>query len=61
MRIGKIMAREILLSLKAQLRVPIAVFFSIFFPIIMMIMMMTSYGNFSLRNGYHFIDKYAWC
>ena len=52
------MAREILLSLKAQLRVPIAVFFSIFFPIIMMIMMMTSYGNFSLRNGYHFIDKY---
>lgn len=52
------MAGKILLSLKMQFRVPIAVFFSIFFPIIMMIMMMTSYGNFSLKNGYYFIDKY---
>ncbi|KRM34675.1 ABC transporter permease [Lactobacillus intestinalis] len=41
-----------------QFRVPIAVFFSLIFPIIMMVTMLISYGNFSIGNGLHFIDKY---
>lgn len=52
------MILNIVQSIKMQFRVPIAVFFSLFFPIIMMVIMLISYGNFSIGNGLHFIDKY---
>ncbi|NGC34405.1 ABC transporter permease, partial [Staphylococcus aureus] len=52
------MINKILLSLKMQFRVPISVFFSLIFPIIMIIVIILSYGNFSIGNGRHFIDKY---
>lgn len=50
--------KKIWLSLKMQFRIPIAVFFSLVFPIIMMVVMVLSYKNFSIGNGFHFIDKY---
>lgn len=52
------MINKIYLSLKMQLRVPVALFFALFFPIMMMVVMMTAYGNFSIGGGYRFIDKY---
>lgn len=52
------MINKILLSIKMQFRVPISVFFSLIFPIIMIIVIILSYGNFSIGNGRHFIDKY---
>ncbi|GHU35524.1 hypothetical protein FACS1894193_08660 [Bacilli bacterium] len=45
-------------SIKLQFRIPVSIFFSLLFPLIMMFAMMTSYGNFEIGNGYHFIDKY---
>lgn len=54
----KQLMQKIFLSMKMQLRVPVSIFFSLIFPIIMMIAIVTSYGNFSIGNGYHFIDKY---
>lgn len=45
-------------SIKLQFRIPISIFFSLLFPLIMMFAMVTSYGNFDLGNGFHFIDKY---
>ncbi|MDT2807759.1 ABC transporter permease [Vagococcus lutrae] len=50
--------KNILLCLKIQFRIPISLFFSLFFPVLMMILMVSSYGNFSIGNNYHFIDKY---
>lgn len=50
--------QKIFLSVKMQLRVPVSIFFSLIFPIIMMTVIVTSYGNFSIGDGYHFIDKY---
>ncbi|MFL2117792.1 ABC transporter permease [Marinilactibacillus psychrotolerans] len=45
-------------SIKLQFRIPISIFFSLLFPLIMMFAMVTSYGNFDIGNGYHFVDKY---
>lgn len=46
------------LSIKLQFRVPVSVFFALLFPLIMMFAMVSSYGNFEIGNGYHFVDKY---
>lgn len=54
----KELVNNIKLNLKIQFRIPISVFFSLFFPLIMMLVMVTSYKNFSIGNGYHFVDKY---
>lgn len=45
-------------SIKLQFRIPISIFFSLLFPLIMMFAMVTSYGNFDIGDGYHFVDKY---
>ncbi|MBC2135337.1 ABC transporter permease [Listeria innocua] len=45
-------------SIKLQFRIPVSVFFSLLFPLIMMFAMVTSYGNFDIGEGYHFVDKY---
>ncbi|EGP9679228.1 ABC transporter permease, partial [Listeria monocytogenes] len=45
-------------SIKMQFRIPVSVFFSLLFPLIMMFAMVTSYGNFDIGEGYHFVDKY---
>ncbi|EOL43460.1 ABC transporter permease [Enterococcus caccae] len=45
-------------SIKLQFRIPISIFFSLLFPLIMMFAMVSSYGNFDIGNGYHFVDKY---
>lgn len=50
--------RKLWLNLKMQFRVPISLFFSLGFPILMMTVMMISFGNFSIGDGYKFIDKY---
>lgn len=52
------MAYKLWLSLKTQFRVPISIFFTLLFPLVMMVTMLLSYGNFSIGNGLHFIDKY---
>ncbi|MDR1606169.1 MAG: ABC transporter permease [Streptococcaceae bacterium] len=52
------MAYKLWLSLKTQFRVPISIFFTLLFPLVMMVAMLLSYGNFSIGNGLHFIDKY---
>lgn len=52
------MAYKLWLSLKTQFRVPISIFFTLLFPLVMMVTMVLSYGNFSIGNGLHFIDKY---
>lgn len=44
--------------LKLQFRVPTSVFFSLVFPVVIMTAMVLSYGNFSIGDGYHFVDKY---
>lgn len=45
-------------SIKLQFRIPVSIFFSLLFPLIMMFAMVTSYGNFDIGNGFHFVDKY---
>lgn len=45
-------------SIKLQFRIPVSIFFSLLFPLIMMFAMITSYGNFNIGNGFHFVDKY---
>lgn len=52
------MLTHLKLSLKMQLRIPISIFFSLVFPILMLTIMVVSYGNFSIGNGYRFVDKY---
>lgn len=41
-----------------MMRIPLSVFFSMIYPIIMMIIILLSYGNVSIGDGYHLIDKY---
>ncbi|RYL93070.1 ABC transporter permease [Sporolactobacillus sp. THM7-4] len=52
------MIKYMWLSFKMQFRIPIAIFFALIFPLLMMVIMISSYGNFSIGGGYHFIDKY---
>ena len=46
-------------NIKTICRIPLSVFFSVAYPILMMVIMMMSYGNPSIGEGYHLIDKYV--
>ena len=46
-------------NIKTIFRIPLSVFFSVAYPILMMVIMMMSYGNPSIGEGYHLIDKYV--
>lgn len=46
------------IDLKIMFRIPLSIFFSMGYPIVMMVIILLSYGNVSIGNGYHLVDKY---
>lgn len=52
------MLNYIWIDLKVMFRIPLAIFFSLVYPIVMTIIILISYGNVSIGNGFHLIDKY---